>query len=208
MQGGRPPQRTSPNSRSLDHPDPSPAPPKARRPIGGDLSHEFIILAPTGESQVYYDAAFEEIDYTSSSFSHEATEDLERFFALMTSNYAAADEKHDPVVWEKVMPDRRREGRGIEVGHIFYFGTRYSKPMGFTGVDDPYEPPAAPDHKAWPLPSPAVQAVSAQLIPASPSVARAAPSQSRRAPSAGRSGSIERRPSHTAPAAMGRLSAM
>src|SRR3954463_4373921 len=55
-------------------------------PIGGDLSHEFIILAPTGESQVYFDAAFEEIDYLSSGaggFSHEQPEDLERFFKLM-----------------------------------------------------------------------------------------------------------------------------
>src|SRR5246500_826645 len=61
-------------------------------PIGGELSHEFIILAPTGESQVYYDAAFEEIDYLSADaggFSHEKPEDLERFFQVMTSPYAA-----------------------------------------------------------------------------------------------------------------------
>src|SRR5205085_1454005 len=96
-------------------------------PIGGDLSHEFIILAPTGESQVYYDAAFEEIDYSSGAFSHDSTEDLERFAGLMTSNYAATDEKHDAAAWRNVAPDRRREGRGIEVGHIFYFGTKYSK---------------------------------------------------------------------------------
>jgi prolyl-tRNA synthetase len=104
-------------------------------PIGGDLSHEFIILAPTGESQVYYDAAFEEIDYLSGGaggFSHDKPEDLERFFKLMTSNYAATDEKHDAARWEQVAADRRREGRGIEVGHIFYFGTKYSKPMNAT----------------------------------------------------------------------------
>jgi len=98
-------------------------------PIGGDLSHEFIILAPTGESQVWYDAAFEEIDYTSDAFSHASAEDLERFFGLMTSHYAASDEKHDASAYERLAPERRREGRGIEVGHIFYFGTKYSKAM-------------------------------------------------------------------------------
>src|SRR5271166_1313521 len=66
-------------------------------PIGGDLSHEFIILAPTGESQVFYDAAFEAIDYLSGGaggFSHDSPADLERFFGQMTSHYAATDEKH------------------------------------------------------------------------------------------------------------------
>jgi prolyl-tRNA synthetase len=101
-------------------------------PIGGDLSHEFIILAPTGESQVWYDAAFEEIDYSSDNFSHGSAGDLERFFGLMTSNYAASDEKHDTAAWDRVAPERRREGRGIEVGHIFYFGTKYSKAMNAT----------------------------------------------------------------------------
>jgi prolyl-tRNA synthetase len=101
-------------------------------PIGGDLSHEFIILAPTGESQVFYDAAFEEIDYSDSSFSTESEADLERFFGMMTTHYAATDEKHDTGAWEKLDPARRREGRGIEVGHIFYFGQKYSKAMGFS----------------------------------------------------------------------------
>jgi prolyl-tRNA synthetase len=101
-------------------------------PIGGDLSHEFIILAPTGESQVYYDAAFEEIDYMSSSaegFSHENVGDLERFFTQMTTHYAATDEKHDEAKWATIDAARKREGRGIEVGHIFYFGTRYTKAL-------------------------------------------------------------------------------
>src|ERR1700727_2255285 len=102
-------------------------------PIGGDMSHEFIILAPTGESQVYYDASFEEIDYLSSGaggFSHEKPEDLARFFQEMTTHYAATDEKHDATRWDTVAGDRRREGRGIEVGHIFYFGTKYTNAMG------------------------------------------------------------------------------
>ena len=104
-------------------------------PIGGDLSHEFIIVAPTGESQVYYDAAFEEIDYLSrgaGGFSHQSAADLERFFKAMTTHYAATDEKHDGTKWDRVDTARRREGRGIEVGHIFYFGTKYSKPLNCT----------------------------------------------------------------------------
>ncbi len=116
-------------------------------PIGGDLSHEFIILAPTGESQVYYDAAFEEIDYLSrgaGGFDHGSTDDLQRFFQQMTSHYAATDDKHDAASWEKVAPERRREGRGIEVGHIFYFGTKYSKAMGFA-VASPDGKPATPE---------------------------------------------------------------
>jgi prolyl-tRNA synthetase len=101
-------------------------------PIGGDLSHEFIILAPTGESQVYYDAAFEAIDTTSAEFSHSSDADLERFWSLMTTPYAATDEKHDATAWERVPEAQRREGRGIEVGHVFYFGRKYSEPMGLT----------------------------------------------------------------------------
>ena len=112
-------------------------------PIGGDLSHEFIILAPTGESQVFYDAAFEEIDYSSAAFSHESADDLRRFWELMTTHYAATDEKHDPAAWAKVDAARRREGRGIEVGHIFYFGTKYSEPMGFRVAGPDGRPVAA-----------------------------------------------------------------
>jgi prolyl-tRNA synthetase len=99
-------------------------------PIGGNLSHEFIILAPTGESQVFYDAAFEDIDASGAAFNHESEGDLERFFTLLTTPYAATDEKHDASAWAQVA--NKREGRGIEVGHIFYFGTKYSDPLGLT----------------------------------------------------------------------------
>jgi prolyl-tRNA synthetase len=88
-------------------------------PIGGDMSHEFQILAATGESAVFFDAAFEEIDLAADDV------DIARLKAL----YAAADEKHDPAACP-VPPARLRAGRGIEVGHIFYFGRRYSLPMG------------------------------------------------------------------------------
>jgi prolyl-tRNA synthetase len=99
-------------------------------PIGGNLSHEFIILAPTGESQVFYDAAFEQEEMAGGDVSHESTEQLGAFFERLTSPYAATDEKHDAAAWAHVQ--NRREGRGIEVGHIFYFGTKYSEPLGLT----------------------------------------------------------------------------
>jgi prolyl-tRNA synthetase len=98
-------------------------------PIGGELSHEFIILAPTGESQVFYDRGFEEADYGPETFAYDRDEDLERFHALMTGQYAATEEKHNERAWSMLDPARRREGRGIEVGHIFYFGDKYSGPM-------------------------------------------------------------------------------
>ena len=101
-------------------------------PIGGDLSHEFIILAPTGESQVYFDAAFETADVGSHEYSHLSEDDLSRFYAAMTTPYAATDEKHDVAAWDAVPAADRREGRGIEVGHIFYFGDKYSRAMGYT----------------------------------------------------------------------------
>ncbi len=101
-------------------------------PIGGNMSHEFIILAPTGESEVFYDAAFEEIDYSASGFDIFSADDLDRFAGLMTRHYAATDEKHDPALWAELAPERQRRGRGIEVGHVFYFGSKYSAAMGFS----------------------------------------------------------------------------
>ena len=110
-------------------------------PIGGDLSHEFIILAETGESQVYYDGAFEQIDPSSGAFSFESPADLARFYDTLTTPYAATDEKHDLDRWAQVAD--KREGRGIEVGHIFYFGTKYSEPMGLS-VAGPEGRPVTP----------------------------------------------------------------
>ena len=97
-------------------------------PIGGDMSHEFIILAETGESEVFchkdlveMDAPGDDIDYQS---------DLSAIIQERTSLYAATDEKHDAATFEKEVPeDRRLTARGIEVGHIFYFGTKYSQSM-------------------------------------------------------------------------------
>jgi len=99
-------------------------------PIGGDMSHEFIILADTGESEVHCHADFldfsvaGDVDYDS---------DLSSIIEHWTSRYAATDEKHDAERFEaKVPADRRISTRGIEVGHIFYFGTKYSAPLGAT----------------------------------------------------------------------------
>ncbi len=101
-------------------------------PIGGDLSHEFIILAPTGESGVFYDRRFEDQDWLHEPVDIESPSSLAAFFARMTSLYAATDEKHDEAAWSRVEAGLQREGRGIEVGHIFYFGTKYTQSMGIT----------------------------------------------------------------------------
>jgi len=100
-------------------------------PIGGDLSHEFIILAETGESEIFFDADFEQVDWVSAGYGYTPAS-LEKFYAEMTARYAATDEKHDKAAWEKVPEARRRTGRGIEVGHIFYFGQKYSTPLGLS----------------------------------------------------------------------------
>jgi len=109
----------------------------ASGPIGGDLSHEFIVLAPTGESEVFYDAAFEEFDWAQSDLSYDDAAGLEKLFEQVSATYSATDETHDESRWAEVATDRQRTGRGIEVGHIFYFGDKYSKAMGLkvSGAD-------------------------------------------------------------------------
>ena len=109
----------------------------ASGPIGGDLSHEFIVLAPTGESEVFYDAAFEEFDWAQSELRYEDSEGLQALFDKVSATYSATDETHDEARWAEVPADRQRTGRGIEVGHIFYFGTKYSEAMGLkvSGAD-------------------------------------------------------------------------
>jgi len=102
----------------------------ASGPIGGDLSHEFIVLAPTGESEVFYDADFENLSWQDSQFEYGNAADLQMLFHTVNATYAATDETHDLVRWANVPSERQRHGRGIEVGHIFYFGTKYSKAMG------------------------------------------------------------------------------
>ena len=102
----------------------------ASGPIGGDLSHEFIVLAPTGESEVFYDSAFEAMDWNREGLAYGDEAGLKALFDEVSGTYAATDETHDEARWAEVAEDRRRTGRGIEVGHIFYFGDKYSAAMG------------------------------------------------------------------------------
>jgi prolyl-tRNA synthetase len=102
----------------------------ASGPIGGDLSHEFIVLAPTGESEVFYDAAYEQFDWQQSDLRYGDESGLQALFDRVNSTYAATDETHDVAKWEVVAKGQQRTGRGIEVGHIFYFGDKYSSTMG------------------------------------------------------------------------------
>ena len=89
--------------------------------IGGNLSHEFQVVAETGESALYYDATFDDVRSGKVSLSGEE----------MRALYAAADEQHNPESCP-VPKERLREARGIEVGHVFYLGNKYSKAMGVT----------------------------------------------------------------------------
>ena len=95
-------------------------------PIGGDMSHEFLILADTGESQVFCDRAI--LDYSVSDSSIEYKSDLQPTVDKWTSLYAATDEKHDKSQ-ENILGEKLISARGIEVGHIFYFGKKYSQSM-------------------------------------------------------------------------------
>ncbi|HEX4762390.1 MAG TPA: proline--tRNA ligase [Sphingomicrobium sp.] len=115
----------------------------ASGPIGGDLSHEFIVLAPTGESEVFYDAAFEEFDWQQSDLQYGDAEGLQQLFDQVSSTYSATDETHDEERWAQLAEGRRRTGRGIEVGHIFYFSDKYSAAMGLK-VSGPDGQPVTP----------------------------------------------------------------
>ncbi len=96
-------------------------------PIGGDLSHEFIILAETGESAVFCHKGLVDKDILGRAIDYSG--DLQPIVNEWTSLYAATDEKHDKDAFEKIPEGERLAARGIEVGHIFNFGTQYSKPM-------------------------------------------------------------------------------
>ncbi len=99
-------------------------------PIGGDLSHEFIILADTGESQVYCDRAYLEFEVPGEDVNYGSDAEIAGIVQQWTTPYAATDEMHDETAWDALPESRRLSARGIEVGHIFHFGEKYSKPMG------------------------------------------------------------------------------
>jgi prolyl-tRNA synthetase len=102
-------------------------------PIGGDLSHEFIVLAPTGESEVYFDKAWHDDgqSYENLTFDYDDVSGLHDWIDTQIKVYAATDEKRD-LDREKAIGEALVSGRGVEVGHIFYFGTKYTKAMNCT----------------------------------------------------------------------------
>ena len=102
-------------------------------PIGGDLSHEFVILAETGESQIYADKNILEIDLNQYKFNDSSLQKMRNDFSKI---YAVTDEKYNEDEFnKKVKKDNQMITKGIEVGHIFYFGDKYSKSMNCS-IDD------------------------------------------------------------------------
>jgi prolyl-tRNA synthetase len=97
-------------------------------PIGGNLSHEFIILAETGESKIFTDKRIFDLDSDGTKLEKKSLEELRKKYEQF---YSVTDEKFNKTEFEKKVSETNRLiTKGIEVGHIFYFGDKYSKPMG------------------------------------------------------------------------------
>jgi prolyl-tRNA synthetase len=109
----------------------------ASGPIGGNLSHEFIVLADTGESEVFCHRDCFDFEVPRADVNFDSISDLQALVDKWTALYAATSEKHDAAVFAKLPPEKQISARGIEVGQTFYFGTKYSEPMKalVTGVD-------------------------------------------------------------------------
>jgi prolyl-tRNA synthetase, family II len=101
-------------------------------PIGGDDTHEFLVLAETGESEVFYDAKVPELKLGKRAVDYDNRDEVAGICEEFTTLYARTDETHDEALFNEIPEERRKVGRGIEVGQIFYFGTKYSEPMGAT----------------------------------------------------------------------------
>ncbi|MEM1237288.1 MAG: proline--tRNA ligase [Pseudomonadota bacterium] len=99
-------------------------------PIGGDDTHEFLVLADTGESEVFYDSAVTDLTFGDREIDYDDVDQCQSILEEFTSKYARTDETHDAAVFNEIPEERRRTARGIEVGQIFYFGTKYSDSMG------------------------------------------------------------------------------
>jgi prolyl-tRNA synthetase len=98
-------------------------------PIGGDLSHEFIILAETGESEVYCARDYLDFQVPGADVNFDDAAAIQAIVDRWTSLYAATSEMHEADKFGSLPADKQVSARGIEVGHIFYFGTKYSEPM-------------------------------------------------------------------------------
>ena len=99
-------------------------------PIGGDDTHEFLVLAETGESEVFYDAAVEALRLGDRTVDYDDADAVAGIVREWTTPYARTDETHDEALFAELPEERRRRSRAIEVGQIFYFGTKYSEPLG------------------------------------------------------------------------------
>ena len=104
-------------------------------PIGGEDTHEFLVLADTGESEVFYDSAITDLKFGDREIDYDNVEQCRAVLNEFTSRYARTDETHDEAEFAAIPAERQRTARGIEVGQIFYFGTKYSEAMGAL-VDD------------------------------------------------------------------------
>lgn len=101
-------------------------------PIGGDDTHEFLVLADTGESEVFYDSAVTDLTFGDREIDYSSHADCAAVMEEFTTKYARTDETHDPALFAQIPEARQRTARGIEVGQIFYFGTKYSEALGAT----------------------------------------------------------------------------
>ena len=98
-------------------------------PIGGEDTHEFLVLAETGESEVFYDRNILDLHLGDRIVDYENWDECAAIFDEWTKPYARTDETHDPVLFAQIPEERQMKSRGIEVGQIFYFGTKYSESM-------------------------------------------------------------------------------
>jgi prolyl-tRNA synthetase len=98
-------------------------------PIGGDDTHEFLVLAETGESEVFYDSKVTDLSFGDREIDYDDRAACQGVLDEFTSLYARTDETHDAELFNQIPEERRRVARGIEVGQIFYFGTKYSESM-------------------------------------------------------------------------------
>jgi prolyl-tRNA synthetase len=99
-------------------------------PIGGDYTHEFLVLADTGESEVFYDSEITDLSFGDRTIDFDDKAACQSVMEEFTSRYARTDETHEEAAFNELPEERRRVARGIEVGQIFYFGTEYSEKMG------------------------------------------------------------------------------
>jgi prolyl-tRNA synthetase len=102
----------------------------ASGPIGGDNTHEFLVLASTGESEVFYDDRVTGLKLGKRDIDYDDRAQVSAVCEEFTTLYARTDETHDDAVFQAIPEGHGKVGRGIEVGQIFYFGTKYSEPMG------------------------------------------------------------------------------